>query len=85
MSPFLICENPKCHMVLDLRESGRELRSPEAAFAACSECGGQWSSTCPYCAEPLDVDREVGPPRCLKCRRKLGAEAASAAAAGGRR
>jgi len=76
MKSFLICENPRCHMVLDLRENGRVMRRSELIIDQCPECRGGWSLECPFCSKPLEVDLRGGVPHCLRCRRKLQGEAA---------
>jgi hypothetical protein len=77
MESFLICENPRCHMVLDLRENGNVLPRSEIVVNECPECGSRWSSICPFCSKPLEVDWRGGLPHCSSCRQKLQAEVAS--------
>jgi hypothetical protein len=78
MGSFLICENPSCHMVLDLRENGNVLPRSEI-INACPECGSSWSNTCPFCSQPLEVAWQDSLPHCLSCRQKLRARVAEAA------
>jgi hypothetical protein len=73
---FLICENPSCHMVLDLRENGHVLPPAEIIVNKCPECGSGWSPQCPFCNKPLEVDLRSGLPHCFRCNRKLQAKAA---------
>jgi transcription elongation factor Elf1 len=76
MEQFLICKNPVCRFLLDLREGGKVLSRSEIALGECPECGHQWSSTCPFCLEPLDVSWRGKLPHCSKCLHKLQAQAA---------
>ena len=85
MESFLVCENPRCHMVLDLREDGDVLPRSEIVLNDCPECGSPWSSTCPFCSKPLEVDWCDGLPHCLSCRQKLQAKAGSSNLMQGRR
>jgi hypothetical protein len=75
MNLFLICQNPACRMVLDLRENGRDLPCAKTLFAQCPECGNQLSCQCQFCGESLEVEWRAGLPHCLKCHQKLRAEA----------
>jgi transcription elongation factor Elf1 len=85
MESFLICENPRCRMVLDLRENGHVLPRSEIVVHECPECGSPWSSTCPFCTKPLEVDWPDGLPHCSDCRQKFQAEVASSNLMQGRR
>ena len=75
MQSFLICENPKCLMVLDLREDGRVMPRSELILNECPECGSRWSSACPFCGKPLEVTWRAKFPHCSGCRKKLQPEA----------
>jgi hypothetical protein len=77
MESFLICENPRCRMVLDLRENGHVLPRSEIIVNECPECSSPWSSACPFCNKPLEVDWRDGRPSCSGCRQKLQAKAGS--------
>jgi hypothetical protein len=79
MESFLICENPTCHMVLDLRENGHVLPRSEIILNECPECGNGWSSKCPFCSKRLEVELRGGIPHCLRCSRKLQARRRTAA------
>jgi hypothetical protein len=85
MESFLICENPRCRMVLDLRENGHVLPRSEIIVNECPECGSPWSSVCPFCNKLLEVDWRDGHPSCSGCRQKLQAEAALSNLAQGKR
>ena len=71
MESFLICENPGCRMVLDLRENGRVLQRSELILGECPECKSRWSSICPFCRLPLEITWHLGLPQCFSCYRKL--------------
>jgi hypothetical protein len=75
MQSFLICENPSCHMVLDLRENGRVMRPSGLIIEQCPECASRWSPDCPFCGKRLEVTGRAGLPHCLICH-KLHAKAA---------
>jgi len=68
---FLICINPKCHMVIDLRESGTVLPRSELMLNECPECGSGWSSCCPFCNTRLSVSWLAGTMRCSSCHRRI--------------
>jgi hypothetical protein len=76
MQSFLVCENSRCRMVLDLRENGRVMRRWELIIDECPECGGRWSSNCPFCGKSLEVVWRAELPHCSRCHQKLHAEAA---------
>jgi predicted amidophosphoribosyltransferase len=76
MESYLVCQNPKCHMVLDLREFRHVSDRSGIITNECPECGSQWSPTCPFCGKPLDVALRGGLPHCSSCRQKLQARAA---------
>ena len=42
MKKFLICENPKCRLVIDLREGGRVLKRSHLVLNECHERGQYW-------------------------------------------
>ena len=71
MESFLICENPQCHMILDLRKSGGVLLRWATTISACPECGSRWSRKCPFCSESLEVAWQAGLPHCSSCHERL--------------
>jgi len=71
MESFLICVNPKCHMVIDLRESGNALPRSQLILNECPECGSGWSTHCPFCNNELSVYWRAGIIRCLSCNRQM--------------
>jgi hypothetical protein len=71
MSNYLICENPKCHMVLDRRENGGTRLSLGTVLEECPECGDHWSASCPFCGQSLEVNWLGGHPHCSECCEKL--------------
>ena len=74
MENFLICENAKCRFVIDLREGGSLLSRSQIVLNECPECGHAWSTICPFCSHPLEVELPGGLPHCSHCNRKLQAE-----------
>ncbi len=71
MEHFLICNNSECHFVLDRRINGRSLDGAQLILKKCPACGGDWSSTCPSCAQALVVKLVAGLPQSGCCDRKL--------------
>jgi len=78
MDHYLLCKNPSCRFVLDLRVNGKSLDSLHLILEKCPACGGAWTSTCPFCSRPLSVSFVDGPPHSACCRRKLRGEAQAA-------
>jgi len=78
MERFLICNNPKCHFVLDRRINGKSLDGAQLILKRCPACGGAWSSTCPSCAQNLAVKLVDGLPHSVCCDRKPPASARAA-------
>lgn len=78
MSHFLICENEQCRFVLDRRINGKSLAVPPSILKECPACGGQWSSTCPFCGQALAMKLLGGLPHSACCSRKLHAAAKAA-------
>jgi len=76
MERFLICNDPKCQFVLDRRIDGKSLVGAHLILKKCPECGGNWSSTCPACAQPLAIKLVAGLPQSACCDRKANARAA---------
>jgi hypothetical protein len=76
MEHFLICENPTCRFVVDLRIGGRAPANQPFILSQCPECGSNWSSTCPFSGRPLVVHWSAGLPHCACCSQKLLAKAA---------
>ena len=78
MARFLICDNPKCRYLMDLRVNGRTLNGTQFIVKKCPECGGNWSKTCPSCGQPLAVKMHAGLPYPVCCERKPMARASAA-------
>jgi hypothetical protein len=78
MERFLVCKNPKCHFVLDRRINGKSPDGAHLILKKCPACGGEWSSTCPSCAQPLDMKLVRGLPHAVCCDRKLDANVRAA-------
>jgi len=77
MEHFLICGNPFCRFVLDLQEVRKPLRRAQLLLKECPECGAQWSTTCPFCAEPLSVMWHGHHALCAHCHRQFHTPAAA--------
>jgi transcription elongation factor Elf1 len=71
---FLICVNPACRTVIDLRSNGSVMRRSELALDECPDCGSQWSSDCPFCGQPLEIQWRASLPHCLNCTERLQAK-----------
>src|SRR5947209_3611195 len=53
MEYFLICTNPTCRFIVNLREGAQVLERSKLVLDECPECGHPWSSYCPFCARRL--------------------------------
>jgi len=71
MEYFLICTNPTCRFIVNLREGAQVLERSKLVLDECPECGHPWSSYCPFCARPLEVIRRGDLSQCLRCGREL--------------
>ena len=71
MEHFLICTNPQCRYLVDLREGGQVLERSKLIITECPDCGHEWSSLCPFCGHPLETDLQEIPHRCKHCHRVL--------------
>ena len=72
MEGFIICKNPLCLFVVDLRtHNGQALKLSELIISQCPECGNDWSSQCPFCANDLDVIWREHLPFCSRCLTRL--------------
>jgi hypothetical protein len=78
MERFLICNNLKCHFVLDRRINGQSPDGAQFILRKCPACGGDWSPTCPSCAQALAMKMEGGLPHSACCNRKPDAGARAA-------
>jgi len=78
MERFLICNNPKCHFVLDRRINGKSLDGAQLILKKCPACGSDWSSTCPSCNQALAVKLVAGLPYSVCCDHKPHANARAA-------
>jgi hypothetical protein len=77
MERFLIYNNAKCHLVLDRRIHGKSPDGPQFILKKCPACGGDWSSSCPSCAQALAMKVVGGLPHTC-CDRKPDARARAA-------
>lgn len=78
MERFLVCNNPKCHFILDRRLNGRSLDGAQLILKKCPACGGGWSSTCPSCSQALVMKWVGGLPKSACCDHKPRAAARAA-------
>jgi len=68
---FLICVNPRCRFLTDLRPGGAGPSRAEAGLNGCPECGHEWSCHCPFCGQQLKVIWRNESPYCSHCIRAL--------------
>jgi hypothetical protein len=80
MPRYLICDNPRCRFVLDLQVSGKQLRLSRLPLSDCPECGSEWSASCPFCVQPLNLAWRDQRPHCARCDRRFLAERLNSAA-----
>jgi hypothetical protein len=78
MERFLVCNNTKCHFVLDRRINGKSVDGAHLILKKCPVCGGAWSSTCPSCMQTLAMKLVGGLPHAVCCERKPDAKARAA-------
>ncbi len=73
MERFIICKNPLCCLVVDLRtRDNRILKISELIIDQCPECASEWSSRCPFCSKDLDITLARGFPSVLALPRGIG-------------
>lgn len=70
MAHFLICDNPRCRFIMDLRVNGRTLNGTQFIVKKCPACGGNWSANCPSCNQALAVRLIGGLPHSVCCEHK---------------
>jgi predicted amidophosphoribosyltransferase len=68
---FLICSNPKCRYLVDLREGTQVLDRASLIIEECPECGYPWSNSCPFCGRRLKATRRGNISHCAHCKEKL--------------
>ena len=78
MERFLVCNNPKCHFVLDRHIDGKPSYGAQLILKKCPDCGGDWSATCPACEHPLAVKLVGGLLRSVCCERSRATNARAA-------
>jgi hypothetical protein len=72
MERFLICKNPLCHFVIDLRtKENQVVQLSDLIINQCPDCGREWSSRCPFCLQTLDVMWRETSPICSHCLKAL--------------
>ena len=68
---FLICTNPSCRFIVNLREGAQVLERSKLVIDECPECGNAWSSYCPFCDRSLEVVQRGSLSFCAHCGRSL--------------
>lgn len=76
MEYFLICTNPKCRFIVNLREGARVLERSKILIDECPKCGHSFSSYCPFCGRSLEALRPSNFSHCLHCGNELQPDAA---------
>src|SRR6266849_90949 len=71
MESFLICSNPKCRYLVDLREGTQVLDRASLIIEECPECSYPWSNSCPFCGRRLNATRRGNISHCVHCKEKL--------------
>jgi ribosomal protein L37AE/L43A len=71
MEHFLICTNPRCRYIVDLREGAQVLERSNLIIAECPECGLPWSSLCPFCGRQFEAIRRGNLSYCSHCGKEL--------------
>lgn len=71
IAKMLICENPACRFLIDLRELGQTVKRSSLIINFCPECNSAWSDSCPFCSKALDVTWKELRPRCAICNHAL--------------
>ncbi len=71
MESFLICINPKCRYLINLRDGAQVLERSKLIIDECPECGNAWSSYCPFCGRPLEATQLCNFYYCLSCKKNL--------------
>jgi hypothetical protein len=70
MERFLVCNNSSCHFVLDRRINGKSPDGAQLVLQKCPECGGDWSTTCPSCLQPVAMKLVGELPHLVCCARQ---------------
>jgi hypothetical protein len=76
MNHYLVCGNPSCRFVLDMRVDGKRVASRRFIFSKCPDCGGDWSADGPFPRHALGAQWINKLPPCSCCSGKLNARAA---------
>src|SRR5437773_415906 len=71
LESFLICSNPKCRYLVDLKEGTQVLDRASLIIEECPECGYPWSNSCPFCGRRLKATRRGNISCCSHCKEKL--------------
>jgi len=76
MNHYLVCDNPSCRFVLDVRVDGKRLGYGRSILSKCPQCGGNWSPNGPMPRRALGERWMDRLPHCSCCSGKLNAKAA---------
>ena len=72
MERFLICKNPLCRFVIDLRtKENQVVQLSDLIISQCPDCGQEWSPQCPFCLQALDEAWRESSPICSHCLKAL--------------
>jgi hypothetical protein len=66
---FVMCQNPACCLILDLRQARHSIRRSTLLTKGCPECGHPWAERCPVCLQSLSAVRKGRYWRCRSCER----------------
>ena len=64
---FLMCQNPACCLILDLRQARHSIRHSALLAKGCPDCGQPWAARCTVCSHTLSVVRAGRFWRCRSC------------------
>jgi len=68
---FLLCIDPKCRYIVDLRAETTEITGPPDLQRKCPKCGHLLSGRCPSCFQQLDIVWRDNLPLCSCCNQTL--------------
>jgi hypothetical protein len=76
MNHYLVCENPTCRFVLDLRLNGNGTGIRRLGLSKCPQCSGNWSAGGPVSRRALGARWAGKLPHCPCCRERVQVRAA---------
>jgi hypothetical protein len=68
MNHYLVCRNPECGFVFDIRINGRANGNGSLLLESCPHCGSEWISSRPVSGQALGLDRLRKLPPCSCCK-----------------